>query len=118
MAHSHHSLEVEQGQVKVDHLVALSLNVEVFEVDNALVSVAVSDVAHRDHIVFFTAYTDLTSASIHHLNVEFLVLELVAISIVVDSNKNRYDQAVNEEQYAQPIARDCAREIFILLLSA
>lgn len=73
------SLEVQQAQVQVDHLVSLAIPVCILQVDLTLVGVAVGHVGHCNHVVLFAGDADFTSTSINHVLMEVLAKELAAV---------------------------------------
>ena len=74
------SLEVEEVQIQINHLAALTIDIKLLKVDLAVVGVAVSDVCHRYHVVFFAPNCDFAGAAIDILNIELFSEELSAVA--------------------------------------
>lgn len=64
------SFELEQTQVQVNHSVALAIYIELLQVDIALVRLAIGDISHAHHIVFFASNKDLTGSTVHILHIK------------------------------------------------
>ena len=70
------SFKFEKAQVQVNHFVALTLDIEILEVNVTFVGLAVCDVCHADHVVLFLCDENLTRATVHIFHLELFSIVL------------------------------------------